>query len=230
MYCPQCATESPSGQNFCRACGANLQVIGKAVALSEAIAHSDRGLVPKIKEMMESAKIKQATEDVSRAFDQVSHEISRGLARREHVRPWWMEFRDHRKPEQRREDHIVKGTISLFSGIGVMIFLYYLSASLVLKIPPETLAKLPFEVEPLVKIIWLIGLIPALTGFGRIIAGLAIKTTRLEGAERSQPKIEDAGQSQPSIAHGYPHEELPPSVVENTTEMLDQKIPVGIKR
>jgi hypothetical protein len=43
MYCPQCGTESSSGLQFCRSCGANLKVIGKAVSLSEAIARSDRG-------------------------------------------------------------------------------------------------------------------------------------------------------------------------------------------
>ena len=53
MFCPQCGTESQSTQ-YCRVCGANLKVIGKAVALSEAVARSDRGPLPKIKEMIPS--------------------------------------------------------------------------------------------------------------------------------------------------------------------------------
>jgi hypothetical protein len=234
MYCPQCGTESPSGQHFCRACGANLKVIGKAVALSEAIARSDRGPLPKLKEMMESVKIKQTTEDVTRAFDQMSQEISRGLTTaREQPHPWWMQFKDNRTPEQRREDHISKGAVSLFSGIGVMVFLYYLSAALVLKIPPDKLIGLPFEVEPLVKIMWLVGLIPALTGLGRIIAGLTIKGTQrksLANEEFSQPRFEDTNQSQPSITGGHGTMEAPMSVAENTTATLDQKIPVRGKR
>ena len=81
MYCPQCGIESPSDQRFCRSCGANLKVIGKAVALSEAVARSDRGALSKIKEMMESVKVRHTTEEVSRALDQVNREITQGLAR-----------------------------------------------------------------------------------------------------------------------------------------------------
>jgi len=69
MYCPQCGVESPADQRFCRSCGANLKVIGKAVALSEAVARSDRGAFPKLKEMMESVKVKHTTEEVSHALD-----------------------------------------------------------------------------------------------------------------------------------------------------------------
>src|SRR5947199_2849501 len=172
MYCPKCGTKSSSEQRFCRSCGANLRVIGKAVALGEVIGRSDRGPMLKIKEMMESVKIKKTTDDVSQALDKMSQDISQQSADKEHSQPWWMHFKDTRTPEQRREQHLVKGTVSLFSGIGLMIFLYYLSAALVLKIPPETLAKVPFEVEPVMKMIWLVGLIPIFSGLGRIIAGL----------------------------------------------------------
>jgi hypothetical protein len=210
-----------------------LKVIGKAVALSEAIARSDRGPIPKIKEMMESAKIKKTTEDVSSALDQMSHDISQSPKGKEHTHPWWLQFKDDRTPERRREDHLVKGAVSFFSGIGLMIFLYYLSTALVLKIPPETLAKLPFEIEPVLKMIWLVGLIPTLSGLGRIMAGLMIKLTppkSLQGEAASQPQIKVAGQSQPFIAGSFTPEEQPMSVVENTTETLDQKVPVrGIR-
>lgn len=233
MYCPKCGIESSSDQRFCRSCGANLKVIGKAVALSEAIARSDRGPIPKIKEMMESAKIKKTTEDVSSALDQMSHDISQSPGGKEHKHPWWLQFKDDRTPERRREDHLVKGAVALFSGIGLMIFLYYLSAALVLKIPPETLAKLPFEIEPVLKMIWLVGLIPTLSGLGRIVAGLMIKLTppkSLEDEAATQPQIKVTGQSQPFIAGSFTPEEQPMSVVENTTETLDQKIPVrGIR-
>lgn len=233
MYCPKCGIESSSDQRFCRSCGANLKVIGKAVALSEVIARSDRGPIPKLKEMMESAKIKKTTEDVSSALDKMSQDISQSQAEKKHAHPWWLQFKDERSPERRREDHLVKGTVSLFSGIGLMVFLYYLSAALVLKIPPETLARLPFEIEPLVKMIWLVGLIPTLAGFGHIVAGLMIRTTprkSLGGEEASQPQRKVAGQeAQPLIAASFAPEEQPFSVVENTTETLNQKIPVSGK-
>ncbi|MDT5059896.1 MAG: hypothetical protein QOH63_355 [Acidobacteriota bacterium] len=233
MYCPKCGIESSSDQRFCRSCGANLKIIGKAVTLSEAVARSDRGPLLKLKEMMESAKVKKTTDDVSSALDQMSHDISESPAEGEHKPPWWMQFKDDRTPEQRREHHLVKGAVSFFSGIGLMIFLYFLSAALVLKIPPETLAKLPFEIEPVLKVIWLVGLIPTLSGFGRIVAGLMIKRTppkSLEGEAASQPEIKLAGHAQPSLAGSFTPEEQPMSVVENTTETLDQKIPVRAKQ
>jgi hypothetical protein len=230
MYCPKCGTESSSDQRFCRSCGANLKVIGKAVVLSEAIARSDRGPIPKLKEMMESAKIKKTTDDVSSALDQMSLDIEKTHAGKESAQqPWWTQFKDDRTPQRRREDHLVKGSISLFSGIGLMVFLYYFSASLVLKIPPETLAKLPFELEPVLKVIWLVGLLPALSGFGRILAGLMIKPTplkSLEAGETFQPAREVTEATRTPIAQGFTTlEEQPMSVVENTTKTLNQKIP-----
>jgi hypothetical protein len=227
MYCPQCGVESPPDQRFCRSCGANLKVIGKAVALSEAVARSDRGAFPKLKELMESAKVKHTTEEVSRALDQVNREITQGLARAERGHPWWLHYKDKRSPQRRREDHIVKGTVSFFSGVGVMIFLYYLTAALVLKIPPETLARLPFEVEPLVKTAWLVGLIPTLSGLGRVVAGLTIKTTRPggpEGEEEGRARIEGATREQPAVAQGRATEAPRSSVAEHTTELLGEKV------
>src|SRR6185503_21210137 len=77
MYCPQCGTDSPPNLQYCRGCGANLKLIGKAVSLSEAIARSDRGPLPKIKEMMKNLKVEQVSEDISRALDQMNIEIAR---------------------------------------------------------------------------------------------------------------------------------------------------------
>src|SRR2546423_11565558 len=77
MYCPQCGTESSSGLQYCRACGANLKVIGKAVTLSEAIARSDRGPLPKIKEMVKNLHVEHVTEEVSRALEHMNSEIAR---------------------------------------------------------------------------------------------------------------------------------------------------------
>ena len=76
---------------------------------------------------------------------------------------------------QKREDHISKGVVSLFSGVGLTVFLYYLSAALVLKLPPEILGQIPFEIDPVVRIIWLLGLLPVTTGIGHIIAGILIR-------------------------------------------------------
>src|SRR5215218_771594 len=90
MYCPQCGTESQSTQ-YCRICGANLKVIGKAVALSEAVARSDRGPLPKIKEMIKEFKVDHVQDEVSGALDRMNQEIaniSPESQPREPRRPW----------------------------------------------------------------------------------------------------------------------------------------------
>lgn len=204
MYCPQCGKESSSGQHFCRSCGANLRIIARAVTLSEAVARSDRGPLPKLKEMMKGLDVGQATEEISRAMEQMNREIVRGFP---------APGAPPQTPAQRREDHIVKGTISFFSGIALMIFLYFFAGALVLKVPPEKLARIPFELEPALRVAWLVGLIPTLSGLGRVIAGLAIRPAAGAGAL-------PAAEPQPAVAAKDAAGALPDSVTEHATEIL----------
>ena len=220
MYCPQCGTESSSALQYCRSCGANLKVIGKAVSLSEAIARSDRGPLPKIKEMMKNLRVEQASEDISHALDQMNKEIVRSSDDPTPHKPWWLESRKKKTAAQRREKHLVAGTISLFSGIGFAIFLYYLTGALVLKLPPDFVAKVPFEIEPVVRILWLLGLMPALSGVGHIIAGLLIRPDppgQIEPAKSAQ----ELSEREPIVRTA------PASVTEHTTNILERKISKG---
>jgi hypothetical protein len=219
MYCPQCATESSPGLQYCRSCGANLKVIGKAVALSEAIARSDRGPLPKIKEMVKNLKIEHVTEEVSRALDRMNKEIVRTTPDRKSSKPWWLHWKEKKTPEERREEHVVKGTISLFTGIGLTIFLYFFSAALVLKLPPDWVPRIPFELEPVLRVIWLLGLIPALSGAGHIVAGLLIRG----GPSR---RIDATPQIQPAIPRTTSPQDVPASITEHTTNLLD---PTGLE-
>src|SRR5712691_1257688 len=180
MYCPQCGTESSQDLKYCRSCGANLRVIGKAVTLSEAIARSD-GIPAKLKDIFSNIKIAHVTDEVSRALDKMNREIARShedpMRRPQWSRREWP--RPERKPktaEQRREGHLTRGFVTMFSGIGLSTFLYFLGHALVLKLPPEAIAQIPFEINPVIHVLWLVGLIPTLSGLGRIIAGLSIRT------------------------------------------------------
>jgi hypothetical protein len=219
MYCPQCGTESQSTLQYCRVCGANLKVIGKAVSLSEAIARSDRGPLPKIREMVKGLKVEHVTDEVSRALERMNNEIaliSPESKPRANHRPW-INLRKKKTPEERREDHITKGVVSLFSGIGLTVFLYFLSAALVLKLPPRIIEQIPFEIEPVVRIIWLLGLLPALSGFGHIIAGLLIRPQRpqaLDPIDFPSPEIKMGAPT--TAVHGA-------SVTEHTTELLEHE-------
>jgi hypothetical protein len=217
MYCPQCGTESSSGLQYCRACGANLKVIGKAVSLSEAIARSDRGPLPKIKEMMKNLKVEQVSEDISRALDQLNIEIVRSS---DDPKPQKIIRKKTKTREQRREKHLTTGAISLFSGIGLAIFLYYLSAALVLKLPPDVAAKVPFEIEPVVRMIWLVGLMPALSGVGHLLAGLLVRPDPPAEIEAVKPApILSEREAIPRAT--------PVSVTERTTNLLEHQIREG---
>ena len=214
MFCPQCGTESSANLQYCRVCGANLKVIGKAVSLSEAIARTDRGPVPKIKEMMKSLKMDQVSDEISRALEQMNQEMLKDSGSLAPMKPWGVKQplgKKEKTAQERREKHIVHGTISLFSGAGLMIFLYFLSSVLVLKLPPDFVAQVPFEIDPVARMIWLVGLIPILTGMGRILAGLTIRpepTPPLELPDKSPETNELPSQFQPA------------SVTERTTNLL----------
>jgi hypothetical protein len=211
MYCPQCATESSSSQQYCRSCGANLKVIGKAVTLSEAIGRSDRGPLPKIKEMIKGLKMEHVTDEVSKAMEHMNREIVQsidsGVKRK---MPW---NKPAPTPEQRREKVIVRGVQSLFTGIGLSIFLYYLAGAIVLKLPPEVLSRIPFELAPVVRVAWLVGAVPVFSGVGKIISGMLIRS-------RSQPALPEP--SQPALPEPAREVESPPasSVTERTTNLL----------
>jgi hypothetical protein len=224
MYCPQCGTEAAADQRFCRSCGANLKLIARAVSLGEAVARSDRGPLPKIKAIMSELKAQHAgehagehaSEEVSRAVERMKEEIVSGIEREQEKR--------EEKLELRRENHIAKGLAAMGAGVGIIIFLYYYAGVVMRLIPPETLAKIPFPLEPALHAAWIVGLIPTFAGAGRFIGGLL---TRPERKRRLKAKEQEKAQE---VMTAAPEPQpLPRSVTEGTTELLDerQKASVG---
>jgi hypothetical protein len=186
MFCPQCGTQSSDELKFCRTCGANLRVIGKAVTLSEAIARSD-SVPTKVKDLVKNLKIEKVTDEVARAMEKMGQEISHTAddhrdwmrARsRDEIRHEIRRRRKEKTAEQRRESLLTRGFVTMFSGIGLGGFLYILGHSVVLNLSPDQISKIPFDVPSFLHVVWLIGLIPALAGFGRVIAGLTIRRDR----------------------------------------------------
>ena len=222
MFCPQCGLESQAELKFCRSCGANLKVIGKAVMLSEAIGRSD-GVPAKIKEMVQNLKVEKVTEEVSRAMDKMNREIERTA---EHTR----ESRRRRKEKtaaERRESMLTRGFVKLGSGAGLMLFLYFLSHAIVLKLDPDIISKVPFDIPSVVRVFWLIGLIPVLSGLGHLFAGLTIKPGTekqiefpTDGPLRIDPPLPD-----PDLTTATARSPLT-SVTERTTNILDRDQPL----
>lgn len=218
MFCPQCGTESQSTQ-YCRVCGANLKVIGKAVALSEAVARSDRGPLPKIREMINGLKVDHVSDEVSGALERMNQEIAQISPEskpRDSGRPW-ISFGKKKSPAEKREAHISKGVVSMFSGVGLTIFLYYLSTALLLKLPPEIIEQVPFEIQPVVSVIWLLGLLPATSGLGHIIAGLLIRP------ERQQQQFDKVVLPPRELADTPLSNPVGASVTDHTTNLLERE-------
>jgi hypothetical protein len=131
----------------------------------------------------------------------------------------WPILRKKKTAAERREQHITKGVVSLFSGVGLATFLYFLSAALVLKLPPETVNQIPFEIAPVVKVIWLLGLLPATAGLGHILAGLLIRPDR-----EPEPQQIDQVVSPPRELKDQPiSHPIPISITDHTTNLLDER-------
>lgn len=222
MFCPQCGLESQAELKYCRSCGANLKVIGKAVMLSEAIARSD-GVPAKIKEMVQNLKVEKVTEEVSRAMDKMNREIERTAQQERKARRW----RREKTAAERRERFLTKGFVKLGWGSGFMLFLYFLAHSIVLRLDPDIINKVPFDVESVVRVVWLIGLIPVLSGLGHIFAGLTIKPAPEKQIEvpADAPLRIDAREPDPEMTVASVREPLT-SITERTTNILDRDQPL----
>ena len=215
IFCPQCGTESSEGQHYCRSCGTNLKVIGKVVTWSDVI--SKEGVPPRVKE-----KIAHVTEEVSRAMSKVNTEITRNSAERR------SKFRGRREktPEERRERHLTRGFIKLGWGGGLSIFLYSVFHAIQLQLPGDVVATVPFAIDPVVRVLWTIGLIPMLSGFGHIIAGFTIRTKgtpELNAGEGVPLKIDatEPLKLDPELTVASVRQ-TPPSITDRTTNILDR--------
>ncbi len=227
MFCPQCGTDSAEGQHYCRSCGTNLKVVGRAVSLGDAISKTD-GVPAKLKEIMSNVKVAQVTDEVSRAMEKMNLEITRSSIEHSRKRRERRLQRKEKTAEERRERHLTKGAIKFFTGGGLAIFLYLMFRSLPLNLPPDLVANAPFAIEPFVRSLWAIGLIPMLSGVGHIIAGLSIKASRhsqISSTDEPPLRIGDPATAalgpDPEMTVASPRQ-TPVSVTERTTNILDR--------
>jgi hypothetical protein len=226
MFCPQCGTDSAEGQHYCRSCGTNLKVIGRAVSLGDAISKTD-GVPAKIKEIMSNVKIAQVTDEVSRAMEKMNAEITRSSVEHWRERRERRQLRKEKTAEDRRERHLTKGAIKFFTGGGLTIFLYILFHSVQLKLPQDVINATPFAIDPVVRSLWAFGFLPMLSGVGHIIAGLSIKARpgrQIESADDSPLQINSETSTPRLTPEARPARrgETPASVTERTTNILDR--------
>jgi hypothetical protein len=149
------------------------------------------------------------------------------------------------------QHNLRNGLVSLFWGTGLGIFLYYISQTiidqgLIKRIEEATNGQVQLNgLETVVRLIWLIALLPILSGLARIIfaalfgesmATLAARFTPPPMLDEPQPFIKqdtapvveretaprESGPREP--VSGYePSIEPPPSVTEHTTHFFEEK-------
>ena len=91
------------------------------------------------------------------------------------------------------------------------------------------IAKIPFEIDPVVRVLWLIGLIPMLAGLGHVLAGLTIRPApmkQIEFPEQSPLRIDSefAPKDYPDVTTVVTPREQPSSITDRTTNILEHKI------
>lgn len=180
---------------FCQQCGTEAQANVQYCRVCGSDL-KDRNPLPKLQEIVKSFKVE-------------SHKDARN----------WPSLRKKKTAAERREQHITKGVVSLFSGAGLATFLYFLSGALVLKLPPDVISQIPFEIDPVVRVIWLLGLLPATAGLGHILAGLLIRPQ----PEPQQKQIDQVVSPPRELSDQPITNPIPISVTDHTTNLLEHK-------
>jgi hypothetical protein len=251
MFCPKCGSQTVEGQRFCKACGTNVQLINDALRSGDS---------PQGPFGIDVEALKKNAVDFAQSWKTGWSGVANGNDWRHGVRDSAREIREIRrkaKEEARRQNlpkpkeymsyswqhNLRNGLVSLFWGAGLGIVLYYLGRTVIddglIRQLEESSRGHVQGLEPLVRIIWLIALLPVLKGLARIIyaAFFGESMATLTARFTPQPALEEAPASirqdtapvsQPEPVRSYepfgsPSGEPPPSVTEHTTHIFDEE-------
>lgn len=199
MYCPKCSTEAyDPEQKFCKSCGTNLQLVAETLRQGHASLETYRidfeGVKRSLKDMGTSLQIALAGDEPA---------PSKRLSKKE------VELRQELLACSRTRN-LQKGVANIFSGVGLGAFLYYitqagLASGAIRSLEARTGVS---GLEAIIEIVWLVALIPTMTGLGFVINGLFFGRT----AEKLLKAEVEADASQPALP--------PTSVTEHTTAHL----------
>ena len=257
MFCPKCGGESLEAQRFCKACGTNLQLINSALSGSDspqgpfgldidALAKNARDFAQSWKTSWSGAHLKAGIgERHGPHYDEVRdrHRITREIRKeaREEARR-----RNLPKPKEYLsyswQHNLRNGLVSLFWGGGLGVVLYYLAqnaidSGLISRLEEQSNGHVQ-GLEPIVRMIWLIALLPVLKGlaqiiyasfFGESMATLSARFTPPPLLEEPSPVLrQDTApvvEREPAPRNYESSIEPPPSVTEHTTHIFDETQP-----
>jgi hypothetical protein len=254
MFCPKCGVDSLEAQRFCKACGTNLQLINDALRTGdspagpfgldvEALARNAREFAQSFKTSWSGAagRISGSEHHAARseASEQrrIAHEIrkqAREEARRQNL-PKPKEYMSYSWQHNLRN-----GLMSLFWGAGLGVLLYYLSQNAINNGLLERIEEASHGrvqgIEPLVRMFWMIALLPMLKGLAQIFYAAFFGESMATLTERFTPPRASLEEPKPFLRHdtapvddrepARPSYETPttepPSVTEHTTHFFDE--------
>ena len=196
MYCPKCGSNQSDELRFCKACGANLQVVRHAFSTLETGEAEDK---------FDWSKTWFAEMFLS------EEESKRRRAE--------MERRLGITPETKRANEVKGGVITSCAGVGLMIFLFVFMDGLI------SSGVIPPHVAEILSRVWIVGVIPFFVGIGLMINGLVVSKKLGEAAVKNLPAKPDALETEaerPALRSADTKEFITPnfSVTEETTKHL----------
>jgi hypothetical protein len=247
MFCPKCGSGSLETQRFCKACGTNLQLINDALRTGDSppgpFGIDVDALAKNAKEFAQSWKTSWSGSGDVRDRHPVTRELRRQARRQARE-----EARRSNLPKPKEymsyswQHNLRNGLVSLFWGTGMGVVFYYLGKTVIDSGLLRQLEENPdvhvHGLDPLVRMMWLIALLPVLKGlaqiiyaafFGESMATLAARFTPPPLLEEPQPFVrQDTApvvEREPVPRSYEPSIEPPPSVTEHTTHIFDEAQP-----
>jgi hypothetical protein len=249
MFCPKCGSETLETQRFCKTCGTNLQLINDAIRTSDtpqgpfgidvdALAKNAREFAQSWKKSWHDPKVIGVNIDRSAVESMRAARARRRRAREEARRQNLPKPREYMSYSW--QHNLRSGLVSLFWGTGLGIFLYYLGKTVIDAGLVQQLEENPnvhvHGLDMVVRMMWLIALLPVLKGAARIIFASFFAESMATLTERFTPK-QLALEAPPAAirqdtapvveretaSRGYePSHEPPPSVTEHTTHIFEE--------
>jgi hypothetical protein len=252
MYCPKCGSEAMQNQRFCKLCGTNLQLIHDTLKGGDS-AQSPFGL--------DVEALKQNALEFAKSWKSGWNEPWQPHAHQGEMRVTARELRRQAREEARLQNlpkpkewlsyswqhNLRDGLISLFSGVGLAVLLYYLgleaiNSGVIRDIPRITDRQIE-GIERGLHWVWLVGLLSALKGlaqiiyaafFGESIATLTnrftmpivAKTSLHDSDTGSLDRATTSSIQQEQAQRAFEDSSGPPSsVTEHTTQIFDPTQP-----
>ena len=257
MFCPKCGAESiEDDQRYCKSCGTNLKAINDVLEKGDSKPNvfgvDLEGIVESVKKSVGEVNINKDLRPRRRRsgreprqednynrwleYEQTRTKVEEERVRRQQLRQpkpkEWMSYS--------WQHNLKAGLMSLLSGAGFGIFLYYfgriaIDSGLLLEIAPKMEVSATV-LEPFARMLWLFAAIPVLKGLGQIAyaaffaESMATLTERFASRALSEAKDEKFLFTKPPTRDTAPQADLepafddateaPPSVTESTTRTL----------